>query len=95
MLYETAGGRRRLYRPGDPHNYARDGAKSTPDPADLPSEYFDLLAWYDQWVKHCAANAAATDPLLAMRGSGKEIWADEHADEYVENLRKGWDGDAE
>jgi hypothetical protein len=31
------------------------------------------------------------DPLLALCGSGKEIWADEHADEYVANLRKDWD----
>ena len=31
------------------------------------------------------------DPLLMLRGSGKHIWADEHADEYVANLRKDWD----
>jgi hypothetical protein len=28
------------------------------------------------------------DPLLALRGSGKELWADEHADEYVRRLRE-------
>jgi hypothetical protein len=27
-------------------------------------------------------------PLLALRGSGKELWADEHADEYVRRLRE-------
>jgi hypothetical protein len=26
--------------------------------------------------------------LLRLRGSGRHIWADEHADEYVENLRR-------
>ena len=31
------------------------------------------------------------DPLLALRGSGKDLWADEHADEYVRRLRDGWD----
>ncbi len=31
------------------------------------------------------------DPLLALRGSGKELWADEHADEYVRRLREGWE----
>jgi hypothetical protein len=31
------------------------------------------------------------DPLLVLRGSGKELWADEHADEYVRRLREGWD----
>jgi len=29
------------------------------------------------------------DPLLALRGSGRELWADEHADEYVRRLREG------
>ncbi|MGZ4846138.1 MAG: hypothetical protein ACXV75_15630 [Candidatus Angelobacter sp.] len=27
------------------------------------------------------------DPLLSLNGSGKHIWADEHADEYVNRLR--------
>jgi hypothetical protein len=40
-------------------------------------------------------NAIDDDPLLALRGSGKEIWADEHADEYVRRLRDGWDDAAD
>ena len=28
-----------------------------------------------------------SDPLLALRGSGKDLWADEHADEYVRRFR--------
>jgi len=28
------------------------------------------------------------DPLLALRGSGKQLWADEHADVYVRRLRE-------
>lgn len=31
------------------------------------------------------------DPLLALRGSGKELWANEHTDEYVSRLREGWE----
>ncbi len=31
------------------------------------------------------------DPLLSLRGSGRELWRDEHADEYVRRLRDGWD----
>src|SRR5208282_1266009 len=91
MLFETTEGRRRLWRRGDPHHYRRDGSKVTPAPEDLPSEYFDLLAWYDVWAPTSAA--AAPDPLLAALGSGKHIWADEHADEYVANLRKDWPED--
>lgn len=35
--------------------------------------------------------APETDPLLALAGSGKELWRDEHADEYVRRLREGWE----
>jgi hypothetical protein len=35
--------------------------------------------------------AISADPLMALYGSGKAIWADEHADEYVARLREGWD----
>jgi hypothetical protein len=31
------------------------------------------------------------DPLLSSLGSGGDIWADEHADEYVNRLRENWD----
>ena len=31
------------------------------------------------------------DPILAMRGLGKEIWADVDPDEYVRQLREGWE----
>jgi hypothetical protein len=35
------------------------------------------------------AHKVETDPLLALRGSGKDLWSDEHADEYVRRLREG------
>jgi TDG/mug DNA glycosylase family protein len=31
------------------------------------------------------------DPLLELRGSGAELWADESSDEYVRRLREGWE----
>jgi hypothetical protein len=34
------------------------------------------------------AELFANDPLLSAIGLGKELWADEHADKYVTNLRK-------
>jgi hypothetical protein len=30
------------------------------------------------------------DVLLDLAGSGKDLWSDEHADEYVRRLRDGW-----
>jgi len=37
-----------------------------------------------------AENSPHEDPLLALRGSGRELWADEHADDYVRRLRGDW-----
>lgn len=34
-----------------------------------------------------ARQAAESDPLLALAGSGRELWSSEHADEYVRRLR--------
>ena len=31
------------------------------------------------------------DPILSLRGLGKELWANEDADAYVERLREGWE----
>jgi hypothetical protein len=46
MLYETAHGRRRLFRAGDdiPHKYRRKG-KIHPRKADLPAKYQPLVDW--------------------------------------------------
>jgi hypothetical protein len=39
-------------------------------------------------------NPIDDDPLLKLYGDGKDLWADEDADEYVRRLREGWDEDA-
>jgi hypothetical protein len=31
------------------------------------------------------------EPLLLLCGSGKRLWATEHADDYVRRLRQGWE----
>jgi hypothetical protein len=91
MLFETSEGRRRLYRPGDPYYPSREGSKMTPDGNDLPSGYEDLLHWYRDWSERAAEDLVKNDPLLQAQGSGKHLWADEHADEYVRRLREGWE----
>lgn len=90
MLYETAEGRRRLFRRGDPEHPDRKGAKSTPSRADLPEPYAGLLSWYEEWCVAEMNRAVEHDPLLSLIGSGKQIWADEPADGYVDRLRAGW-----
>jgi hypothetical protein len=91
MLFETAPGRRRLFRQGDIYDPARSGSKTVPDGEDIPSEYRNLLEWYEEWNQESLEEKIKNDPLLALRGSGKELWADEHADEYVRRLREGWE----
>lgn len=92
MLFETAPGRRRLFRHGDPYHSQREGGKICPKQEDLPEDWLrGLLTWYRDWSLVATRNASKEDPLLALRGSGKHLWADEHADDYVRRLRKGWE----
>jgi hypothetical protein len=88
MLLETSYGRRRLYRPGDPYHPDRRG-RVVPERQDLPARYLPLLDWYESNYARQVAQKEP-DPLLALRGSGRELWADEHADDYVKRLREGW-----
>ncbi len=91
MLVETAPGRRRLFRPGDPCHPERNG-KSMPNVGDLPENWFGgVLAWYRVWSQSVVEDRIKNDPLLALYGSGKDLWADEHSDEYIRRLREGWE----
>ncbi len=88
MLYEPALGRRRLFRPGDPCHPQRSTGKEAPVRDALPEKYRGLIDWYSQ--EYAGANGRTGDPVLALRGLGKEIWADEEADAYVRRQRAGW-----
>src|SRR5260370_17676680 len=90
MLFESAPGRRRLFRKGDSYHPEREGGKIIPEREDMPHRYEGLIAWYENWSSAMAAKAKETDPLLSLRGSGKKLCADEHADEYVPRLPQGW-----
>ena len=91
MLFESAPGRRRLFRGGDSYDLAREGSKTIPDREHISLQYAPLLDWYKQWNRDSLEERIKSDPLLALRGSGKHIWADEHADEYIRRLREGWE----
>jgi hypothetical protein len=91
MLFETSEGRRRLFRKGDSYHPDREGAKITPALEDLPHGHTGLLAWYRDWSVISSANIVREDPLISLRGSGKHLWSDEHADDYVRRLREGWE----
>jgi hypothetical protein len=91
MLVETEPGHRRLFRQGDSYHPQREGSKTAPEREDLPEKYRSLLDWYRDWNRTTSSDRIKNDPLLALRGSGKHIWADEHADEYIRRLREGWE----
>ena len=88
MLYETASGRRRLFRPGDPCHPSRATGKDVPARDALPMEHRGLIDWYHDVFS--GGNGQTDDPVLALRGLGREIWANEDADEYVRRQRAEW-----
>ncbi|HEV2961450.1 MAG TPA: hypothetical protein VG649_06450 [Candidatus Angelobacter sp.] len=91
MLFETSPSHRRLFRKGDSYHPEREGGKINPNKEDLPHGYTGLLNWYENWCSITRTKMSQSDPLLALRGSGKHLWANEHADDYVRRLREGWE----
>lgn len=93
MFYKLPSDTYRLFRPGDQAHPSRKG-KMKPAREELPQKYHYLLDWYEQ--EYCGKETAMReddDPVLKMRGVGKEIWAGTDTDEYVRNLRSNWYGD--
>ena len=88
LLFATARGRRRLFRPGDPRHPDRRG-REVPRRDQLPPAYRSLIDWY-RTVYTAKAGYTPPDPILALRGLGRTLWADEEADAYVSRLREGW-----
>ena len=88
MLYEPRRGLRRLFREGDEANPERTG-RSVPKAEAVPSKYRYLLDWY-----RSVYNAPVHEPWLqgvqALIGAGREIFAGVDADQFVRQLREGW-----
>lgn len=81
-----------LFQPDDAYHPQQEGGKISPNPEDPPENRFEgVLAWYRDWCAKAAERAVEDDPLMALRGSGKALWADEHANHYVRRLREGWE----
>lgn len=95
MLFELTPGNLRLFRFDDQAHpdriQKRSPSKMVPKSEHIPKTYWPLLDWYETWSKGHPSNNSSfnweDDPLIRLIGSGKHIWADEHADEYVERLR--------
>jgi hypothetical protein len=92
MFYRLPGDGYRLFRTGDRAHPLRHG-KSKPEREELPERYHSLLDWYEQKYSKETIMREEDDPILQMRGVGKEIWKDTNADEYVRDLRSNWFGE--
>jgi hypothetical protein len=93
MFYKLPTDTYRLFRPRDQAHPSRKG-KMKPTREQLPDQYHYLLDWYER--EYCAKETSVReedDPVLKMRGVGKEIWAGTDPDEYVRSLRSNWYGD--
>ena len=89
MLVETGPRRRKLYLPGDPCHPKRSTGKAVPEASEIPPAYRSLVEWYRDCFSK-GADGGAQDPVLALRGLGKALWANEDSDTYVQRLREGW-----
>ena len=87
MLFETARSRRRLFRPGDPYHPKREGGKIHPERDEIPAKYHALIDWYNREY----APSASTDPLLALAARHRDLWKGIDADDYVRQLREGFE----
>jgi len=57
---------------------------------ELPDYYRELLESSGQQSETTGPRSTENDPWLTLAGSGRSLWASEHADEYVKRLREGW-----
>lgn len=90
MLFATGKHTRRLYRPSDVADPLRKG-KIAPRRDEIPDRYRELLDWYERvFARGGSKGPPVPDPILALRGLGKEMWEGEDPDAYVRRLREGW-----
>jgi hypothetical protein len=92
MLYATGKNTRRLFRENDDFDPKRRRGKVKPDKENIPVKYQPLLEWYsEKFVGGRRNRSKETDPILGLRGLGKDIWAGEEPDKYVSRVRGGWE----
>ena len=90
MLAETSRGRRRLYSSLDRPHRDRVSGKFLPRREEIPEEYHHLLDWYREHFD-VKRSDSAEDPILSLRGLGRELWDGQNPDDYVRRLRERWE----
>ena len=90
-LHANDDGTYRLYRPTDPCHPGRRQGKTLPDPNRIPAKYHDLIDWYRARYATPAQVTTEADPVLALRGLGKQVWRELGGGEkFIRELRENW-----
>jgi len=96
MLTRNPNGSYRPYLHGDEYHPARASGKTCPDAHAIPSKYKDLIAWFHNEYDSPPRALPDEDPLLALRGLGKELWKELGGGEkFIRDLRANWYGNEE
>lgn len=93
LLFRNEDGSLRLFLPGDPYHPERKSGRTTPDPGSLPPEYAEILDWYRAEYARAGRSRNIEDPILGLRGVGKELWKDLGGEKFITGLRKNWFGE--
>ena len=70
-------------------HHRRASGKNLPEEGEISPAQKELLESY-RCDYDSDRDDTETDPILSLRGLGKDIWTDEEADSYVKRLREGW-----
>lgn len=90
MVFRQEDNRIRLLRPSD-YVHPDRHQKFHPEPEDVPAKYHELLDWARSRPEAAHESPRWLDGLFALRGLGKQIWEGVDPDEYVRQLREGWE----
>ncbi len=81
----------RLLKPSD-HVDPNLNGKQWPLLEDIPERYHELVKWARKRYESSGEKPARwLDGLFQLRGLGKEIWQGVDPDEYIRELREGWE----
>jgi hypothetical protein len=91
MIFREAGNTIRLLKPSDYVDPRRNG-KQWPLLDDIPERYHELVLWAQKFYESDSGKRVRwLDGLFKLKGLGKEIWEGVDPDEYVRELREGWE----
>jgi hypothetical protein len=93
LLFKQEDGRVRLLQ-GSDYVHPDRHQKFYPELRDIPEKYHELVAWAKERSERGTGDAGGGGWLAGLhqlRGLGRDAWRGVDADEYVRNLREGWE----